>query len=381
VKREPKAVVPSYLHLLWLVPCLGLLFVLRFASPVCFHLLWAVPAVIFIYRWGGFRKARALSRFVSPELQEAMTATVDRAAQKRRMALNILALLLIILALARPLAGNREEEIARRGIDLIVALDTSTSMLAEDIAPDRLTKAKHEIRNLIDRLRGDRIGLVVFSGDAYAACPLTLDYAAAKMFLEDIDTEYVSLPGTNIERAIRKATEGFVETERKYKILLLITDGEHLEQGADPTAAARAAAEQGVRIYAIGVGDPGGGVPIPIRDPNGNLTGYKKDRAGKPVSTRLDDTTLRKVALATNGKYFQASGEEFELDAIYADIQDEEKKELQSRLYTRGVDRFQYPLAAAIVLLFMVDMTGDRRRQATAPGLLLVRAEPKGGTG
>jgi Ca-activated chloride channel family protein len=363
VKEDSKAVVPSYLNLLWVLPFAGMVFVLRFAAPGYLHLLWLIPVVIFVYRWGGYQKARALARFVSEELLEAMTVTVDRAAQKRRMVFNILALILIIFALARPLYSNREEEIVRRGIDLMVTLDTSTSMLAEDIAPNRLAKAKHEIRNLIDRLQGDRVGLVVFSGDAYIACPLTLDYAAAKMFLEDIDTEYVALPGTNIGLAIRKAVEGFVETEHKYKVMLLITDGEHLEEGSDPVEAARLAAERGVKIYAIGVGDPGGGVPIPTRDERGSPAGYKKDRHGNPVSTRLDDATLRKIALATNGKYFQATGEEFELDSIYQDIQSEEKKELQSRLYTRGVDRYQYPLAAAIVLLIMVEFTSDRRHR------------------
>lgn len=363
MKRDPKAAVPSYLNLLWVVPFVGVLFALRFAAPAYLHLLWVIPGVIFLYRWGGFQKARALRRFVSPELLGAMTATVDWAAQKRRMAFNILALIFIIFSLARPLYSNREEEIVRRGIDLMVALDTSTSMLAEDIAPNRLAKAKHEIRNLISRLQGDRIGLVVFSGDAYVACPLTLDYAAAEMFLEDIDTEYVALPGTNIGRAIRKAVDGFVETEHKYKVMLLITDGEHLERGSDPVEAARHAAEKGVKIYAIGVGDPGGGVPIPIKDEQGKAAGYKKDRDGNPVSTRLDDATLRKIALATNGKFFQASGEEFELDAIYEDIQDEEKKELQSKLYTRGVDRYQYPLAVALVLLLIVEFTSDRRQR------------------
>jgi len=294
------------------------------------------------------------------------------------MALNIVALTLIIVALARPLYSNREEEVVRRGIDLIVALDTSASMLAEDIAPNRLAKAKHEVRNLIDRLEGDRIGLVVFAGDAYVACPLTLDYAAATMFLEDIDTEYVSFPGTNIGQAIRTAAAGFVETEHEYKVLLLITDGEHLQELSDPLEAARAAAEQGVKIYTIGVGDPAGGAPIPIRDESGNLVEYKKDRKGNPVSTRLDDVTLRKIALGTNGKYFAASGEEFELDAIYEDLRSEEKKELQSRLYTRGVDRFQYPLAMAIVLLVAVDMTSDRRRRIPQPAAVLARASSEG---
>jgi Ca-activated chloride channel family protein len=378
MKHGPKAAIPSYWNLLWLVPAVGLLFLLRFRSPAWLYLLFLIPGVLFFYRWGGLQKARALTRFVSGELLESMTATVDYAARKRRTVLVIISLILLVIALGRPLYSNLEEEITRRGIDIIIALDTSTSMLAEDMAPNRLSKAKHEIGNLIDRLQGDRIGLVVFAGDAYVACPLTLDYAAARAFLDDIDTRYVSLPGTNIESAIRRATEGFVEGERKYKVLLLITDGEHLEEGADPIAAAQEAAEEGVKIYSIGVGDPEGGVPIPIRDRNGNLVEYKKDRSGNPVSTRLDDTTLRRVALATNGKYFQATSAEFELDSIYDDIRDEEKKELQSRLYTRGADRFQYPLAAALILFLAAELTSDRRRGAATHPAGLIRTISEG---
>jgi len=380
MKRGPASAVPSYWNLVWLLPVLGLVFLLRFRSPGYLSLLAVVPAVIYLYRWGGFRKAKALRRFVSDELLDAMTATVDYAARKRRTVLFIVALVFLVTALGRPLSGNLEEEITRRGIDIIVALDTSDSMLAEDMTPNRLAKAKHEVGNLIDRLAGDRIGLVVFAGDAYVACPLTLDHAAAKMILDDVDTQYVSLPGTNIERAIRTAAKGFVEAERKYKVLLLITDGEHLETGADPVAAASAAAEKGVRIYAIGVGNPAGGVPIPIRDPRGKLLEYKKDRTGEPVATRLDDITLRKIALATNGKYYQATGEEFELDSIYDDIRDEEKKELQSYLYTRGADRFQYPLVAALVLLLMAEFTNERRPETEVRSAGVIHNVEEGGT-
>jgi Ca-activated chloride channel family protein len=265
----------------------------------------------------------------------------------------------LILTFARPQFGERLQIMKRRGIDLLIALDTSLSMLAEDIKPNRLERAKHEIANLIERLRGDRVGLLAFAGDSFVQCPLTTDYGAAKMFLDAMDTDMIPEPGTAIGTAIEKALEAFVKQERKYKVLLLLTDGE--DHVSDPIGSAKKAAEEGVRIYTIGLGTRKG-EPIPIRDARGNVEEYKRDRKGEVVMTKLDEATLQKVALLTDGKYYRSTMGEGELEKIYEDISKLEKKEFEAKEFTQYEDRFQYFLIFAIVLLSVEALLTDRRK-------------------
>ena len=270
-----------------------------------------------------------------------------------------------ILALARPQWGARLEMVRRKGLDLVIALDTSYSMNTEDIAPSRLEKAKREIRSLIARLKGDRVGLVAFAGTAVLYCPLTLDYGAANLFLDVLDTSVIPEPGTALGPAIQTATSAFSATERKYKILVLFTDGEDLE--GDIAAAVDKARDGGVIIYTVGIGTPEG-KPIPVRDEKGDIVEYRKDSGGQIVVSRLDETALAQIAVNTGGRYFRASASENELDAIYDEISKQEKKELESRLFQNFEDRFQYPLALAIAFLVAELWMSERRRKRSLTG-------------
>ncbi len=332
----------------------------RFAFQHLLYLLFLIPllAVFFIFAFSQKKKAMAL--FGSLALVQRLSASVSRKRQVVKRILALIIVLFLVLAIARPQLGTRLKNVEREGQDIMIALDVSYSMMAEDIKPNRLEKAKHEIASLVDRLQGDRVGLVAFAGEAFIQCPLTLDYGAAKMFLDIMDPELIPVPGTAIGAAIEKAASAFVEKERKYKVLILITDGE--DHVTDPLEMARAASKEGIVIYCVGIGSTGG-VPIPVEDERGRQTGYKKDRSGEVVMTKLDELTLEKIALETSGKYYRASPGEVELEKIYEDIGKMEKKALSSQQFAQFEDRFQFLLASAIVLLIIEAFLPERRRQ------------------
>jgi len=329
---------------------------LRFAQSEYFFLLLLVPlAVIFyfyVFRW----RTQALARFGNLDLVKKLSESVSRGRQVAKAILVVLAVLFMALALARPQIGTRLEEVKREGVDIFVALDVSKSMLAEDIKPSRLAKAKHEISKFIDMLRGDRIGLIVFAGEAFVQCPLTLDYGAAKTFLNIMDPSLIPEPGTNLSAAIGTAMKSFESQERKYKVLVLVTDGE--DHGDNVMQAAEVADREGVVIYTVGIGSPKG-VPIPIYDRRGNKE-FKKDRRGEIILTKLDQFTLEKIALTTNGKYYQSITGETRLEKVYEEIAKMEKKELASMKFTQYEDRFQYVLIFAIIFLVLELLLSER---------------------
>jgi Ca-activated chloride channel family protein len=281
-------------------------------------------------------------------------------ARRWKYAFLLLGSAFIILALARPQWGKKMELVKREGLDIIVAMDVSASMLATDMPPSRLAKAKSETASLIDLLKGDRIGLVIFSGEAYVQCPLTMDYSAAKMFLSDINYGSVPQPGSALGEGIRKAVGAFVEKERKYKVVILISDGEETGD-SDPMKAADEAKKAGVVMYTIGIGTPAG-EPIPLRNAAGQVTGYKKDDEGQVVMSRLDEAGLQEMALKTGGKYYRATAGELELDKIFDDISKMERKELTGQFMARWEERFRWFLAAAFALLGVEFLLNERRR-------------------
>ncbi len=331
---------------------------LRFANSDLLWLFWLIPlAVLFYYmvfRW----KKKAMQKFGNLELVSKLSASVSRKRQVTKALLIVLSLTFIVLALARPQIGTRLEEVKREGVDVFVALDVSASMLAEDIKPNRLEKAKHEISRFIDMLRGDRIGLIAFAGDAFVQCPLTLDYGAAKTFLDIMHPDLVPDPGTNIGDAITTALKSFETKERKHKVLVLITDGE--DHGEDVMKVAEAADREGAVIYTVGIGSPQG-VPIPIYDRFGNKE-FKKDRNGEVILTKLDQITLEKIALTTGGKYYRSVTGETRLEQIYEEISGMEKKELASMKFAQYEERFQYVLAFAIVFLVLELLLSERKK-------------------
>ena len=255
----------------------------------------------------------------------------------------------LVLAISRPQIGTTLEIVKRSGLDIMIGLDISASMLAEDIKPNRLLKAKHAISSFIDRLEGDRVGLIAFAGDSFVQYPLTIDYAAAKLLLDALSIDTISQSGTEISQAIDIAISSFNQEEDKYKVLLFFTDGE--DHGKRAIEAAKTAANQGIRIYCVGVGLPNQGTPIPLRQSNGELQGYKHDRNGTPIVTKLEDALLREIAQLTGGNYYQATPGGAEIDRLLAELAAIEKREIEERQFTRYEDRFQYFLGFALLFL------------------------------
>lgn len=318
-----------------------------------------IPGLLIFYVLVFKARKRALERFGNIELLKRMMPAVRRSFHFWQAFLIISGTFFVVLALARPQWGTIEEMIQRKGLDIIIAIDTSLSMLAEDIKPNRMQEAKHKLKGLIEKLKGDRVGIVAFAGSAFVQCPLTLDYGAAKLFLDAIDVGFIPKPGTAIGEAIRVATNAFVKTERKHKVLILITDGE--DTVGDPVKAAEEAAKEGIRIYTIGLGSTKG-EPIPLFDQNGNRIGFKRDKNGEIIMSKLDEVTLQKIALATNGGYYRATSEGLELSSIFDEIQKMEKKELASKKFILYEDRYQYFLGIAIALFTTTLLIPERKK-------------------
>ena len=324
----------------------------QFANQEYLYALLVIPVLILFFVWVRHTKKKALQRFGNLRLMEKLMLSNSPKRKTWKTVFLLGSLFFFLVALARPQIGTRLEEVKRKGVDIFVDIDVSKSMLAEDIKPNRLSKAKHEVAGLVQRLTGDRIGLIAFAGEAFVQCPLTLDYGALKMFLGIMEPGLIPVPGTAIGKAIEKAIGAFLETERKYKVLILITDGEDTVE--DPMKMAEIAEKEGIVIYTVGIGSPQG-VPIPLYDASGKQTGFKKDRKGNVVITKMDHLTLEKIALQTNGKHYTATPTEMELGKIYDEIDKMEEKELGSRIFSQYEDRFQYFLSIGLVLL-LIDM-------------------------
>ncbi len=335
---------------------------MHFARAEYLYLLCAIPGLGLFFYYSSRMRRKKLEKFIGVPLIPRLTGEFSRAKSFLRSLLLIGFFIFAIIALARPQWGARMETVRRHGVDIIAALDASYSMNAEDIAPNRIEKAKGEIKNLLDESEGDRIGLISFSGAATIQCPLTLDHGAINLFLDSASAGMFAEPGTSLAAAIETATSAFVAKERKYKVLILFTDGEDLE--GQVNKAVTKAKDAGVIIYTVGVGTPQG-KPIPIRDANGDVVEYRKDPNGRIVVSALDERSLAEIAGQTGGRYFRATASENEMETLYKDISGLEKKELESRLQQNYEDRFQYPLALAIILLASECWLSERRK----PGL------------
>jgi len=265
---------------------------------------------------------------------------------------------LIIIAVANPQIGSKIEEVKQVGIDVFILLDVSLSMTAEDIKPNRLEKAKHQIARLVQKLQGDRIGLIVFSGEAFVQFPMTTDYSAANLFLSAVDVESVPQAGTAIEPAINLALSSFKMDSDTKKAIVIITDGEDHE--GNILKIVEESAGDGIQTYTIGLGSPSG-VPIPLYNRSGVQVGYKKDRRGNVVLTKLDEITLQEIANIGNGKYYRATNTEDELDLIYADLGQLEATEFGATRITEYEDRFYYFLIPGLLLLLAEFFVSSRK--------------------
>ena len=324
--------------------------VLRFRYPIFLNGLWGVLLLIIFFVLIYRHKEALIQRFGHLEIMKRIMPGYSKRRMVWKNIFFILSYVFFVIALADPQIGTKLEQVKRKGVDIIIALDVSNSMKAEDIKPSRLEKAKHEIANFIDLLHGDRIGLVAFAGMAHLVCPLTLDYGAAKLFLQMIDTDLIPVQGTALGDAIKVATKAFNQKERKHKVLILITDGEGHE--GDPVKEAKEAAKEGVVIYTIGIGSLQG-VPIPVYDQYGKSVGFMKDREGNVVTTKLDMETLQKIAFETNGKYYIATSGQSELEKIYNEINKMEKKELSARKFSQYEDRYQIFVLLGFIFLLL----------------------------
>jgi Ca-activated chloride channel family protein len=325
---------------------------LMFANPVYLYLLLLVP--LFLLGYGALRyfRARRIKAFGDPELVNALMPSWSRSKGWVRAVLFSLAFAFFVLGLARPRTGAKLAERTTKGAEIIVALDVSNSMLAQDYSPNRLERAKLAISRLTDRLQEDRIGLVIFAGTSFVQLPVTTDYVSAKMFLGSIDTGSIPVQGTAIGDAIRLSIKSFSAQSEKSRVIIVISDGENHED--DPVAAAKQAAEVGIKVYTIGVGSAEG-QPISV---NGELL---KDKDGNIVVTRLDEETLRNVAKAGGGAYIHAGGEEFGLNPIIQDIRGMEDEEFGSVVFEEYDEQYMYFFGIALALLVIEMLIGERR--------------------
>jgi Ca-activated chloride channel family protein len=337
---------------------------MRFAAPELLWLLLALPILALVGWWARLAGDRALRRFAgSREHVSRFTGQVSRNRRAIKQLLFTLALATLCLALARPQWGTRLESITRHGSDIVLILDTSLSMASEDVAPSRLEQAKHAIGSLLDLLAGDRVALVTFAGKANANSPLTVDHGAVRLFLESMDVHTVSVPGTALGEALQTALRLLRSTEHEVesrgKAIVLLSDGE--DHAGDLEPVLDELARNRVLVYTVGCGSTRG-APIPLKDSSGNLTGYKKNRDGQVVTTRLSEHVLENIALETGGRYYRATTSEVEVDEIARALSSLSRGELGSEIRTRREERFQFPLAIAWLALVSETLLGDRRR-------------------
>lgn len=337
------------------------------ADPAWLALGFVAPAVAALEAAGAAARRRAARRLGDPD---AVGKLVEHGAPRVRTVRTFLAssgLLLLAVAAARPQWGHAEVDLRRTGVDVMVCVDTSASMLADDVRPSRLARARLEVASLIDRLRGDRVGIVAFSGDARVLCPLTLDHSTAKLFLDLLTPDLLQRPGTAIGQALRVASRSFPEDGGRHSVVVLITDGEDHEGIADE--AARELAELGVVVHCVGIGRTEG-VPIPMEDeqPDGtSRVAFLRDEDGQVVMSRLDAATLQGIAERTDGTFMLTSAAEWELDAIAAQIAEMEGQELAARTTRSRTERYWGFLAAALALLALEAFLPDGARLRAGP--------------
>jgi len=330
----------------------------RFAHTYYFYLLVVIPVFTLLFALFLIWRKKALNRYGDWHVINQLMPEFSLIKMILKFVLFMVALTFLIFALIDPQSGSKLEKLKRKGIDLVIALDVSNSMLAEDIRPNRLERAKQSISRLIDRLEGDRIGIIIFAGKAYTQLPLTTDYAAAKMFTSTINTSMVPTQGTAIGDAIEMGVNSFGETKHN-KAIIIITDGEDHQGGV--LEQTEVAVNKGIAVYTIGMGLPGG-APIPVMDQN-NQIGYKKDSQGNIIMSKLDETLLQKIASLGKGIYIRASNSETGLNKIFDDINKIEKSEIESKQYSDYEDRFQYFVALALIFLILDLFVFERKTQ------------------
>ncbi len=333
---------------------------MSFGQPIWLWGLLALPVLAFFFARAEQRGAEKLRLFVAARLLPQLAGTVNRARRIFRFVLLLLVLALVLASLARPRWGYAYDEVKRKGLDLLLAVDVSRSMLSNDVQPNRLERVKLATQDLINNLQGDRVGLIAFAGRAFLQAPLTIDYNAAVDSINELDTQIIPEGGTNISDAIALATRTFGKAATGNRALIIFTDGEELSGDAVKTA--KAAAEAGVRIFTVGVGTPGGSL-IPIQSENGG-TAFVKDAKGEVVKSKLDETRLREVAQAADGFYLHLENGPRTMQQLVTDGLGKMKvADINARLSRKPIERYEWPLAAAIFLFALALLINDRQRK------------------
>jgi Ca-activated chloride channel homolog len=332
---------------------------MSFGAPIWFWALSAIPILALLFTRSEQRAAVRLREFVSPRLLPQLSATVNRKRRLVRFGLLMLGLALAIVTLAQPRWGYIYEDVKRKGLDILFAVDTSRSMLSNDVQPNRLERVKLAAQDLVSQLEGDRVGLIAFAGRAFLQAPLTIDYEAAVESINDLDTKIIPEGGTNISEAINLAIQTFGKTAAGNRALVVFTDGEELS--GDAVKAAKSAAEAGLKIFTVGVGTPQGSL-IPITTDNGE-TAFVKDSAGQVVKSKLDEKRLQEIAQAAGGFYLHLEEAPRTMSHLYAQgLANMKAADIDARLSRRPIERYEWPLGAAIVAITMSILVRERQK-------------------
>jgi Ca-activated chloride channel family protein len=323
----------------------------RFAHTEFLWGLLIIPFLFLIFWLSRKFRTKALRTFGNPEILNQLMPDFSPTRPVVKFVFLNIALIAMIFALAEPQFGSRLQEIKRKGVEIVIALDVSNSMMAEDIQPSRLERAKQAISQLVDRLTNDKIGLIVFAGDAYTQVPITMDYVSTKMFLSTITCDIVPKQGTAIGSAVNLGMKSFSPDNESSKVLIIITDGENHE--GDAIAMAKQAREKGITIHTIGLGLPDG-APIPVYSGSGARS-YLKDQDGNTVISKLNETMLNQMSAAGGGMYIRSTNTRLGLNLLFDEIDKMEKQELESRIYSEYEERYQY-LAGIALLFLLVDL-------------------------
>jgi len=329
---------------------------IKWAEPEYLYLLFVIPVIICGIVILILLKKRALKRFADTDLISLLVESFSHKLFILKSFLFVLGLIFLIISLARPRWGEKLQVYKGSGIDVVIALDASKSMFAQDIKPSRLERAKQDITYLLDNLGTHQVGLTAFAGDCYVMCPLTTDVDAVKLFLDIIDPHMIPRPGTNIGKALAVSNSLFNPKEETYKALILFTDGDNLE--GDPTPQVDYASEQGVRIFTVGIGSLEGS-PVPETGSSAGSITYKKDKEGNIVMSRLAERLLLTLAKVTNGRYFRADG--LYINRLIDEIDKMKKKEIGGGEYVQFEERYQYFLIFAFLFFFLSIFLSDRR--------------------